>query len=160
MAYLASKGYFKLEPDRIFLDVQKPGTDGFKVLRTLPSKHLPSVIFLTAYEEDALRAFEVSALDYLLKPLDDECFGATMNRARKQMDATSKTELVGRMLRLIDQKNKKIFFAFHGADGSAHPSCRGKRPWMDLIRSGLHATAHPQRNSPAARDHEFSRTKT
>jgi two-component system, LytTR family, response regulator len=52
----------------VFLDVQMPGMDGFEVLRSLPKDSLPGVIFLTAYEQHALRAFEVHALDYLLKP--------------------------------------------------------------------------------------------
>jgi len=89
----------KLEPDLIFLDVQMPGMDGFGVLRALPADHLPLVIFLTAHGEHAVRAFEVSALDYLLKPLDDERFEAALNRARKQMHAASEAELAGRMLR-------------------------------------------------------------
>jgi CheY-like chemotaxis protein len=61
----------ELSPDVVFLDVPMPGMDGFEVLRVLPSENLPSVIFLTAYEQHALRAFEVHALDYLLKPVDD-----------------------------------------------------------------------------------------
>jgi two-component system LytT family response regulator len=112
------EGILKLEPDLIFLDVQMPGMDGFGVLRALPTKHLPAVIFLTAHEEHALRAFEVSALDYLLKPLDDERFEAAMKRARKQMDATFKTELVGRMLRLLDQQSEKYASRFTVRMGS------------------------------------------
>jgi len=108
----------KLEPDLIFLDVQMPGMDGFGVLRALPADHLPSVIFLTAHEEHAVRAFEVSALDYLLKPLDDERFEAALNRARKQMDAASKAELAGRMLRLLDQQNEKYASRFTVRMGS------------------------------------------
>jgi DNA-binding LytR/AlgR family response regulator len=73
---------FELSPDVVFLDVQMPGMDGFEVLRTLPKENLPGVIFLTAYEQHALRAFEVHALDYLLKPVDDERFAAAVNRAR------------------------------------------------------------------------------
>ena len=108
----------KLEPDLIFLDVQMPGMDGFGVLRALPADHLPSVIFLTAHEEHAVRAFEFSALDYLLKPLDDERFEAALNRARKQMDAASKAELAGRMLRLLDQQNEKYASRFTVRMGS------------------------------------------
>jgi two-component system LytT family response regulator len=112
------EGILKLEPDLIFLDVQMPGMDGFGVLRALPADHLPSVIFLTAHEEHAVRAFEVSALDYLLKPLDDERFEAALNRARKQMDAASKAELAGRMLRLLDQQNEKYASRFTVRMGS------------------------------------------
>jgi two-component system LytT family response regulator len=77
-----------LSPDVVFLDVQMPGMDGFDVLRALPMEKLPAVIFLTAHEHHALRAFEFHALDYLLKPLHDERFAAAINRARKLMDST------------------------------------------------------------------------
>jgi two-component system LytT family response regulator len=73
----------KLSPDIVFLDVQMPGMDGFDVLRALPRENLPAVIFLTAYEQHALRAFEVHALDYLLKPVDDVRFAAAVGRAQK-----------------------------------------------------------------------------
>lgn len=66
---------------------------------------MPAIIFLTAHEEHALRAFEVHALDYLLKPLDDERFSVAVNRARKQLDTTREAELVGRMLRSLDQNS-------------------------------------------------------
>jgi two-component system, LytTR family, response regulator len=94
-----------LEPDLVFLDVQMPGIDGFDVLRALPAERLPAVIFLTAHEEYAVRAFEVHALDYLLKPLDDERLATAVNRARKQMDTVCKAETVGRMLRLLDRSS-------------------------------------------------------
>src|SRR5215469_13545250 len=92
-----------LQPDLVFLDVQMPGIDGFDVIRALPPDQLPAIIFLTAYEEHALRAFEVHALDYLLKPLDDERFNAAVRRARAQLDITRKAQLMGRMLRSLEQ---------------------------------------------------------
>jgi len=79
-----------LAPDVVFLDVQMPGMDGFEVLRTIPRENLPSVIFLTAYEQHALRAFEVHALDYLLKPVDDDRFRVALQRARMVGDHQSK----------------------------------------------------------------------
>jgi two-component system LytT family response regulator len=77
----------ELSPDVVFLDVQMPAMDGFDVLRALPSENLPAVIFLTAYEQHALCAFEVHALDYLLKPVDDERFAAAIGRAQKLVDS-------------------------------------------------------------------------
>jgi two-component system, LytTR family, response regulator len=106
-----------LKPDLVFLDVQMPGIDGFDVLRALPTELLPTVIFLTAHEEHALRAFEVHALDYLLKPLDDERFAAAVNRARKQLDTASKAEMLGRMLGLPDH-NKHYASRFVVRTGS------------------------------------------
>ena len=82
-----------LSPDVVFLDVQMPGMDGFDVLRALPREKLPAVIFLTAHEQHALRAFEFHALDYLLKPLHDERFAAAISRARKLMDSTLKASM-------------------------------------------------------------------
>ena len=60
----------KQQPDVVFLDIQMPEMDGFKVLETLGLDHLPEIVFTTAYESYAIRAFELHALDYLLKPFD------------------------------------------------------------------------------------------
>jgi two-component system, LytTR family, response regulator len=72
------------KPDLVFLDVQMPGGDGFEVLGALESPP-PAVIFVTAFDAYALRAFEVHALDYLLKPFDRDRFQAALVRARKQV---------------------------------------------------------------------------
>jgi two-component system LytT family response regulator len=101
----AVESILSLEPDLVFLDVQMPEIDGFDVIRALQTERLPAIIFLTAHEEHALRAFEVHALDYLLKPLDDERFSVAVNRAREQLDTTHKADLVGRMLQSLDQNS-------------------------------------------------------
>ncbi len=72
----------KLKPDLIFLDVQMPGMNGFDVLAEID--HDPYVIFTTAYDQYAIKAFESNAVDYLLKPLDEERFRLAVNRALKQ----------------------------------------------------------------------------
>ncbi|NBB73722.1 MAG: response regulator [Bacteroidetes bacterium] len=69
-------------PDLVFLDVQMPGLDGFDVIDAVGPDAMPVVIFVTAYDEHALRAFEVHALDYLLKPLDEERFAEALSHAR------------------------------------------------------------------------------
>ncbi len=71
-----------LKPDLLFLDVQMPEMDGFEVLREVSTKPLPIVIFTTAYDEHALRAFDAHALDYLLKPFKPERFKEAVQRAR------------------------------------------------------------------------------
>jgi two-component system, LytTR family, response regulator len=91
----------ELSPDVVFLDIQMPGMDGFEVLRALPKENLPGVIFLTAYEQHALRAFEVHALDYLLKPVDDERFAAAVERARNLDDSTSRIRVTERILQML-----------------------------------------------------------
>lgn len=101
-----------LSPDLLFLDVQMPGMDGFEVLRSLPQENLPGVIFLTAYEQHALRAFEVHALDYLLKPVDDQRFSAAVDRARKITDSTSKTQMAERILKMLGRESPKFAARF------------------------------------------------
>jgi len=97
----AVKKILTLAPDLVFLDVQMPEMDGFEVLRTLPADAVPGVIFITAYEQHAMRAFEVHALDYLVKPIDDERFLAAVNRALK----LGQTQLSHRVLRLLDNRS-------------------------------------------------------
>src|ERR1051325_12250417 len=75
----------QLAPDLVFLDVEMPGKDGFAVLEALDPDRLPAVIFVTAYDQYAVRAFEFHALDYLLKPFDQERFRAAMERAKRQI---------------------------------------------------------------------------
>ncbi|HUA08296.1 MAG TPA: LytTR family DNA-binding domain-containing protein [Candidatus Acidoferrales bacterium] len=101
----------ELSPDVVFLDIQMPGMDGFDVLASLPAENLPVVIFLTAYEQHALRAFDVHALDYLLKPVDDERFAFAVDRARRLLDAATKTTLTDRILRMLEEHAKQ--FASH-----------------------------------------------
>ena len=73
------------KPDLVFLDVQMPECDGFDVLELLGADLPPVIIFVTAYDEYALRAFEAGALDYLLKPFDDARFSRALNRAKDRL---------------------------------------------------------------------------
>lgn len=108
----------ELAPDVVFLDVQMPGMDGFEVLRSLPQDKLPTVIFLTAYEEHALRAFEFHALDYLLKPLDDRRFSAAVDRARKLADSAAKTRTAERLLKMLGRDSDRYVSRFVVRTGS------------------------------------------
>jgi two-component system, LytTR family, response regulator len=74
-------------PDVVFLDIQMPGIDGFEVIRRRTPERMPEVIFLTAYDQFALRAFEAEALDYLVKPVSEARFAATMKRLLKRLCA-------------------------------------------------------------------------
>jgi two-component system, LytTR family, response regulator len=105
-------------PDLVFLDVQMPGMDGFEVLRALPRESLPTIIFLTAYEQHALRAFEVHALDYLLKPIDDERFSVAVQRARKFIDSQSKSQIDERILQFLGEAPNKYTSRFAVRTGS------------------------------------------
>jgi two-component system, LytTR family, response regulator len=90
-----------LEPDIVFLDVQMPGYDGFEVIKRVASAQLPAVVFVTAYDEHALRAFDVSAVDYLLKPYEDSRFHAALARAAEEVRRRRAGDLGARLERLI-----------------------------------------------------------
>ena len=88
-------------PDLMFLDVQMPGMDGFQVLRHLSTSNMPATIFVTAYDEFAFRAFEAHALDYLLKPINDERLAEAIARARDALATRAADEHCDRLLRLV-----------------------------------------------------------
>jgi two-component system LytT family response regulator len=92
----------KLHPDLVFLDVQMPELDGFQVIASLPPDDLPAVVFVTAYDRYALRAFEVHALDYLLKPFDDERFQDALKRAKRHLGLQRVSEVGQRRLAVKD----------------------------------------------------------
>ncbi len=77
----------RLDPDVVFLDIQMPEIDGFEVIRRRAS--MPAVVFLTAYDEFAIQAFEAEALDYLLKPVSEERFAATIERLTRRLRSTA-----------------------------------------------------------------------
>lgn len=109
------------KPDLAFLDVQMPGADGFDVLRQLPDDLVPVIVFVTAYDEHALRAFEVHAIDYLLKPFDDARFNSAVARAKEEVGhrrGRTADDRLARLLAFLEQRS--------GAEaaGGAEPSER------------------------------------
>ena len=88
-------------PDLLFLDVQMPEIDGFDVLQAIGVDLVPVVIFVTAYDQFALRAFEARALDYLLKPFDDERFEIALQRARERIRRQQPDDVERRLLALL-----------------------------------------------------------
>lgn len=88
-------------PDLMFLDVQMPGMDGFDVLRRLSGSDMPAVIFVTAYDEFALKAFDANALDYLLKPINDERLAEAIERASRAHQDKAADEHRNKLLKLV-----------------------------------------------------------
>jgi two-component system LytT family response regulator len=90
-----------LQPDLVFLDVQMPGADGFDVIEAVGADKMPFVVFVTAYDRYALRAFDVHALDYLLKPFDRERFKQALTRARQQLDRHGNGDIERRLAAIV-----------------------------------------------------------
>ena len=88
-------------PDLVFLDLQMPGMDGFKVIETIGVDRMPPTVFVTAYDEYAVRAFEVQAIDYLLKPFGRQRFQSALARARKHLERDRQGELAQRLSELL-----------------------------------------------------------
>ena len=91
----------RLRPEILILDIQMPDLDGFGVLLELGSDLPPAVIFLTAFDQHAVRAFEVHALDYVMKPFDDERFEAALLRAKRQALRVREGDLADRLASLL-----------------------------------------------------------
>jgi two-component system LytT family response regulator len=92
----------RAKPDLAFLDVQMPGGDGFEALSQIDPASAPAVVFVTAYDEHALRAFDVHAVDYLLKPYDDLRFAAALQRAKIEVRRHQTDSVNSRLTQLLD----------------------------------------------------------
>jgi len=97
----------RLKPDLLFLDVQMPDLDGFDVLREIGADCMPAVIFVTAYDEFAVRAFEAHALDYLVKPLEEERFAQALERTREQLRSARAVRLSRKLSALLATREQQ-----------------------------------------------------
>lgn len=93
----------RVRPDLVFLDVQMPGRTGVEVAEALLPDGMPATIFTTAFDQYALKAFELAAVDYLVKPFDDERFSEAFRRARKAIELQEVEAMTRRLLSLLDQ---------------------------------------------------------
>jgi two-component system LytT family response regulator len=152
-------------PDLVFLDIQMPGMDGFTVLESLEKEALPDVVFVTAYDEHALKAFDVHAVDYLLKPYSADRFEVALARAKERLagDGTGASAGVEALLAAVrpdtawldrirvDEKDHSVFVALEDvdwieADGNYVTLHAGTR--RHLVRgslAGLEARLDPRR---------------
>jgi len=96
-----------MKPELMFLDVQMPGVDGFELLRAVPASMLPMTVFVTAYDQYALAAFAASALDYLLKPVDDQRLDQAVERARTQLATRAAQDNCEQLLKLLATVSNK-----------------------------------------------------
>jgi two-component system, LytTR family, response regulator len=117
------------KPDLAFLDVQMPGSNGFDALANLGPDIAPAVVFVTAYDEYALRAFEVNAVDYLLKPYDDTRFSAALQRAKEEVRRRQADGVNARLSQLLDYLQQS------GANAAAEAAKNEKPGERILVKS-------------------------
>jgi two-component system LytT family response regulator len=117
----------QVEPDLLLLDIQMPEMDGFEVLHAVGLEHMPQVIFVTAYDQFAIRAFEVHALDYLLKPFDDDRFFQAIARAKQAIRQPNMAELHDRLLDLLAAVGLQERTAVSRSHDSNSSAARGER---------------------------------
>lgn len=92
-----------LRPDLVFLDIQMPGLSGLDVVSRVGAEHMPATIFVTAFDAHALKAFEIAAVDYLLKPFDDERFAQAFRRARERVRMEEVERVTRRLLSVLGE---------------------------------------------------------
>lgn len=91
----------KQKPDLVFLDIQMPLLDGFSAIEKIGLENLPEIVFVTAFDEHAVRAFEINALDYLLKPIDPERFQKCLDRVRLKLKTLKSEKLLNKLSSLL-----------------------------------------------------------
>jgi two-component system LytT family response regulator len=114
----------ELEPELVFLDVQMPGRTGLEVVSEIGAQRMPPTIFVTAYDQFALKAFEVAALDYLVKPFDDERFEQAFERARHLIELRDFGRLSAQLIELLRHA---------GPDAPRSHTEAGAQPWLERI---------------------------
>jgi two-component system, LytTR family, response regulator len=133
----------QLQPDLLFLDVQMPGLDGFGALQRVPLELMPQVIFVTAFEHHALRAFEANAVDYLLKPIQTERLAQALTRVRERRRIGAHEAQCAHLLGLLSALSGRADLRLSDALNTDDPAAL-KRSERLAIRDGgqTHLLAH------------------
>jgi two-component system LytT family response regulator len=123
-----------LKPDLVFLDVQMPGATGIDVIRTIGSHEMPATVFVTAYDQYALKAFDMAAIDYLVKPFDDERFEQAFARARRLIELEEVDRLSEQLLAVLQSGgHANAAGGALGASGSPPAAAGGKPEYLERI---------------------------
>lgn len=131
-----------LAPDVVFLDIRMPGDDGFSVIERIGVEEMPAVVFVTAYDEFALRAFEVAAVDYLLKPFDERRLDSTVSRLRER-PGSEDAEAEERMTKLLLELRGSVRYVTRVAvDAGGHVTFipTSRITWIEA--KGKHTLVH------------------
>jgi len=131
------------KPELVFLDIQMPGMSGFDVLARLPQEALPVVVFITAYDQYAIQAFEARAIDYLLKPIDDVRFAAALTRVREHVRAKTAASQRDRLLEIIAEITGCGSLALDELLTRGRQAVEGRRPEVLPIRQGRETVRVP-----------------
>jgi two-component system LytT family response regulator len=131
------------KPQVVFLDIQMPGMSGFEVLAHLPQESLPVVVFVTAYDQYAIKAFEARAIDYLLKPIDEERFDAAMTRVREHVRARDAAGQRDRLLQIIAEITGSGELLLEDVLAQGRKAAEPRRPEMLPIRQGRETVRVP-----------------
>jgi two-component system LytT family response regulator len=127
-------------PDLVFLDIQMPGISGFQVVKQLDIETMPIILFLTAYDEYAVQAFEVNALDYILKPIDEERLNQVLDKVRASLSQKRALKQKRQLLELVSQISGETISSFAELEEKNVAGLAQKEPPRLAIRDGGHTT--------------------
>jgi len=128
------------KPDLVFLDIQMPGINGFGVVQQLDVESMPIILFLTAYDEYAVQAFEVNALDYILKPIDEERLHQVLEKVRANLSQKRALKQKSRLLELVSQMSGETITSFAELEEKNVAGLVPKEPSRLAIRDGGRTT--------------------
>jgi two-component system LytT family response regulator len=134
----------KLDPDLLFLDIQMPGMDGFDVLRSLEADEMPAIVFVTAFDDYAIKAFEANALDYLLKPIEDKRLSDALDRVRDNLDQRHALRHRKSLLKLVGDITGEPVGSMEELSAKGVASLKKKEVPRLAIKDGGHTTWIPQ----------------
>jgi two-component system LytT family response regulator len=131
------------KPDLVFLDIQMPGMSGFEVLAQIPQESLPVLVFITAYDQYAIKAFEARAVDYLLKPIDDARFTTALDRVREHVRAKTAANQRDRLMEIIAEITGSGELALDELLSRGRAAVESRHPEVLPIRQGRETVRVP-----------------
>lgn len=149
----AAAGIEALAPDLIFLDIQMPEMNGFEVLETINPQQLPAIIFVTAYDQYAIRAFDVHALDYLLKPFNRQRFYLSLDRVREQLkkdDSEGRNDVLAALLSDLKARKKYLEKLVLKSEGRIYFLKTDEVDWIEA--AGNYIKLHVRKESHLLRE--------
>ncbi len=140
----ALKAIRELQPDLVFLDIQMPGMGGFEVLAELQQENMPAIVFVTAFNEYAIKAFEANALDYLLKPIEDNRLHEALIRVRENLDQKHALKHKKSLLRLVSDITGENVGSMRELSAKGVDNLKKKELAKLVIKDGGRTTLVPQ----------------